>query len=229
MTTKTTAAGVEVLTSGASNTQTSALGAEVLVSLVETKYHTTAAGVEVLVAPIQGTRVASSGAEVLVSLALPSVPIPLASDDPCGLTDPEPYVTPAPPAEVFTPAEAGALGGRRVRLRWEIDDSEQQVELGGVNYRLRVRWIERTRAWYTSLATSEGEPIVEGRRLSPEWSPLFGLLPPIEVPNGVLVVSGAGLYERDDLGRTLHLTYYPPDGFGSGALDPDRVVSVDLE
>ena len=89
-------------------------------------------------------------------------------------------------------------------------DTTISVELDGVVYRLRYLWSGRRRAWFVDLATEDGEPIVQGRRLCPRESPLSGVADD-RAPRGRFIVTGPDGYFQRDLGRSLLLLYVAED------------------
>lgn len=92
------------------------------------------------------------------------------------------------------------------------------VDLDGVRHRLRFRWFDRLGAWYLDLYTADGEPLLEGARLSPGWGPWAGLAR-ADLPAGQLYVRGVDPYTRDALGDAVELVYLTAD-------DVDRLVAA---
>lgn len=85
--------------------------------------------------------------------------------------------------------------------------SRQTVTLEGTQFRVRLTWRHRCRAWYLDLWTLAGTALALGRRLSPDWSPLLGFV--LEGgPDGYLFVRGFDGYERLDLGKGVRLLYF---------------------
>lgn len=99
----------------------------------------------------------------------------------------------------------------------------QTVALGGVDFRVRCTWRERTRAWYLDLYAADGTPLVVGRRLSPGWAPYAGIQT-AGMPDGVVWVRGPNDYARDDLGASLRIAFYGYDELPSVADDTIRIV-----
>jgi hypothetical protein len=91
------------------------------------------------------------------------------------------------------------------------------VSWGARQLRVRQTWRERTGSWYldvydlgdeTGDPTSTGDPIVLGRRISPRFPPLLGLVPE-GLPLDPIPVIDAGIgsdpYQRSDLGEAVRL------------------------
>lgn len=91
------------------------------------------------------------------------------------------------------------------------------VALGGVRYRVRFTWRERVAGWYLDLLTQDGEPVVTGRRIEPQFDTLAGLLPRGR-PDGVLYVRGTALASRMQLGTDVQVYFVP-----TAALPPEEV------
>lgn len=96
-----------------------------------------------------------------------------------------------------------------------------QVSLDGTAYALELRWNERNLGWFLSVATPEGERLVDGVRVVCGIS-LLGRYVDERLPRGVLLAAdttGAALDPgRDDLGGRVVLLYYdgaPPDDSAS--------------
>lgn len=85
--------------------------------------------------------------------------------------------------------------------------SIQTVTLDGVQYRLRLTWRHRCRAWFMDLLALDESPLVLGRRLSAGWAPNVGMVL-TGGPPGLFFVRGGDGYERADLGTNLSLMYY---------------------
>lgn len=85
----------------------------------------------------------------------------------------------------------------------------QTVTLGDRQFRVEMTWRRRCRAWYVSLLTGDEVPLAMGRRLSPGWSPLAGIiLDEALAPDGLFVVRGVDGYAREDLGEALTVAFY---------------------
>jgi len=92
-----------------------------------------------------------------------------------------------------------------------IPSFRQTVALGERTFVVRLTWRARLEGWYLDLSKPDGSPIAVGRRVSPQWGPLIGLLPG-DAPDGVLYVRGpSGGYTRDMLGAEVVLAYYAAD------------------
>jgi len=100
----------------------------------------------------------------------------------------------------------------------------QTVELGGLEYRLRLTYRHRLESWYLDLYERDGTPLALGRRLTPQFGPLLGLSIP-DGPPGKFIVVGDEPYERDDLGDSLLLVYVTPDELPESA---GNVEGVDI-
>lgn len=101
----------------------------------------------------------------------------------------------------------------------------QTVVLLPEQFVVRLVFRQRTGAWYMDLSTVDGVPLVLGRRLSVDWSPLLGLV--IEdAPVGLWFVRGPDRYVREDLGTDLLLIFYLLSDLPAAVVDPDapRVV-----
>lgn len=88
-------------------------------------------------------------------------------------------------------------------------DTTQTVTLGDVQIRVRIYWRERLGAWYVDLLSLDGTAIATGRRVSPGWDMLTGLLSGL--PAGHLFVEGSDPYTREMLGERVNLVYYTAD------------------
>ena len=90
----------------------------------------------------------------------------------------------------------------------ELPAHLQSITLGETQFSLRLTWRERTRAWYVDLLAANGTPIMQGQRVSPGWAIGAGLRP-VGRPDGVLLIRGPAVYNREDLGGTVELVFYP--------------------
>jgi hypothetical protein len=72
-----------------------------------------------------------------------------------------------------------------------------QVALDGVVYEIRLTYRQRTSSWYLDLWDEQGNEIVKGRRLSPNWSPQGGMV--TDGPPGLLVAFGRDPYDRYEI------------------------------
>ncbi len=97
---------------------------------------------------------------------------------------------------------------RRAQLAFAAQPQTRfTLTLDGTRYQFRFTWRVRTAAWYFDMWTQAGVAIVLGRRLSPSYGPLFGVLPP-NAPTGYLFVRGPDPYEQDMLGAEFTVRYY---------------------
>lgn len=89
-------------------------------------------------------------------------------------------------------------------------DRQQETQLEGRRYVLRMRWNERAGAWFLDMHTVAGSPIVLGVRLSLSTQPLAGVLHPDRPPGELVVVdrtdSGVEAAQAD-LGTRVQLFY----------------------
>lgn len=81
------------------------------------------------------------------------------------------------------------------------------ITLGSAQYGLTWTWRARCAAWYLDVVDSGGSAVVLGRRVSPGWDLLHGLLP-VGVPSGYLLVSGPDPYTQDMLGTDVLVVWY---------------------
>lgn len=88
-------------------------------------------------------------------------------------------------------------------------DTTQTVTLGDEQVRIRVYYRARLGAWYVDFLTLDDTAIATGRRVSPGWDLLTGLLG--GVPAGHLFVQGSDPYTREMLGERVNLVYYTAD------------------
>ena len=75
----------------------------------------------------------------------------------------------------------------------EVARYTQSVALDGRDYELGLRWNQREKRWYFSLADQDGTPIVSGRKVVADWDLLRGITTPRRPP-GLLTA-------RDTLGE----------------------------
>lgn len=94
------------------------------------------------------------------------------------------------------------------------------VPLSGVQYEIRLVYRARTASWYLDLRNEEGVPLVLGRRLSPPWSPVTGVI--TDGPPGVILALGADPYDRFE----LELWYFDESEFQPEGED---LLPVELE
>jgi hypothetical protein len=94
------------------------------------------------------------------------------------------------------------------------------MQLGPTKLNLRMTYRERTKSWYLDIYEINGTPVVLGRRLSANWSPIIGYAAIPGLIDGVLYVPGIEGYEQEDLGQTL-LLWYISNQDGLFFLSPD--------
>lgn len=97
--------------------------------------------------------------------------------------------------------------GRIITAYPSVARTIQVVTLGDAQYRLTLTWKGRLKAWYFNLQTLAGVDIVVGRRVSPGYGPLLGLLPE-GAPGGLFFVRGKDGYKRNDIGSNVAIVYY---------------------
>jgi len=85
----------------------------------------------------------------------------------------------------------------------------QSVSLGGVEVQIVTRWAEGPQAWYVSVETGAGEPIISGRRITPAGYVWFEGQDP-RLPPGSLIAVGPDPYRREQLGIDVRLGYLAP-------------------
>jgi hypothetical protein len=102
-----------------------------------------------------------------------------------------------------------------IRCRQDIPDTEQQVVLDGVTYRVRLTWRGYCESWYLDLAAQDTTAILTGVRLE-AGANLLLLADSDLAPPGLLMVVQTGEigdpsndYVRADLGNGLQLVYVP--------------------
>ncbi|OQY32023.1 MAG: hypothetical protein B6241_12415 [Spirochaetaceae bacterium 4572_59] len=45
----------------------------------------------------------------------------------------------------------------------------QKIELGGIFYSLRIRWNTRSESWFLHVFDADGNPLITGKRLVPNY------------------------------------------------------------
>ncbi len=100
--------------------------------------------------------------------------------------------------------------GQIVTTYADLPQHLQSLTLGDTQHRLRLSWQDRTNAWYADLLTLSGTPIFLGQRVSTGWALGLGLTPENR-PAGELFVRGPPEYDREDLGGTVLVVFYPDD------------------
>jgi hypothetical protein len=97
-----------------------------------------------------------------------------------------------------------------IPTRTDLEFYTEQVELGGVVYRLTFAWNLRDSAWYMSIADVDGVAIVSGIRIVVDY-PLLNSVSNADRPTGLLLAidtSGAGLDPGlEDLGDRVLLMH----------------------
>lgn len=86
-----------------------------------------------------------------------------------------------------------------------------EVDLDDVNYSLSFEWNDRDSGWYLSVFSSEGTPLLQGRRVVLGY-PLLNLYSLSGLPSGALIaVDSSGKNEEPgsgDLGERVKLLYF---------------------
>lgn len=98
--------------------------------------------------------------------------------------------------------------GQIVRTFAEQPSFIQSLTLGGAQFRLRLTWKDRLKGWYADLWTLSGTAVLLGQRVSSRWALGLGLNAENR-PEGVFLVRGPDEYERESLGASLKLVFYP--------------------
>lgn len=111
-----------------------------------------------------------------------------------------------------------------------VPSTIQTVTLGEQQYRLRLTWRRRLQGWYMDLYTLAGDPLALGRRLSPGWSPLLGIVLDEETaPDGHFVVRGLDDYLREDLGEGLTLAFYTTEELEAAQAAAEAAAAADRD
>jgi len=106
----------------------------------------------------------------------------------------------------------------------DVDDATQTVTLDDTQYRLRTYWRERLGAWFLDLREADNTEIMLGVRLSPGGDPFAGIQPE-NGPSGSLWCIGPDGYDREDLGDSLQLWYWPSDEIPTASTGWDVTVA----
>jgi hypothetical protein len=83
----------------------------------------------------------------------------------------------------------------------ERGDSSQQVQIGDLNYTLRLWWGQKARTWYMDLSDLDGNPVVVGRPLLSGARPLPGA----SGVEGIVLGVGVDYNTPDALGRDIQV------------------------
>ena len=83
---------------------------------------------------------------------------------------------------------------------------EMFISLDETIYLIRMTWRERTASWYLDMSLEDGTELIRGRRLTPGWGPLLGMMID-SPPNGLFWVLSPDDFEREDLGEVLRLLF----------------------
>lgn len=90
----------------------------------------------------------------------------------------------------------------RLPLVADLPEHSYTIALDGVQYEFRLVYRDRTASWYLDVFDEDGAALMLGRRLSPSFTP-NEVVP--ELPPGVLFVTGADPYARDEI-ELIYLT-----------------------
>lgn len=111
---------------------------------------------------------------------------------------------------------------QRLPITTEIPAQRYSVALDGVQYGVRLVYRERTASWYLDLRDEQGVPLVLGRRLSPGWSPVHGMI--TAGPLGSLFVFGSDPYDRHE----IELYYFTAAELAAVPTDESALLPVEL-
>ena len=89
-----------------------------------------------------------------------------------------------------------------------LQTSVQQVTLGALRVGIGLTYNPRLNGWYMSLFAADGTALFQGRRLSPSFSPSFGLAFSILAFNGMFSTQGIDDYTQAALGSQLTLWWW---------------------
>jgi len=114
-----------------------------------------------------------------------------------------------------------------------IQSSVQTVTLGTKRVGIGMVYNESTAGWYMDLFAADGSALFQGRRLSPSFSPSFGLAFESPAFDGGLTTEGQDGYTQAALGSNLLLWWYSPAELAAlaataAALDPDPTITVEV-
>lgn len=107
------------------------------------------------------------------------------------------------------------MGTFVIPTRTDDEHYEEQVELDGIVYSMKLAWNHRAGAWFVSLSKQDGTPIISGTRVVVDW-PLLHYCSHPDKPAGLLLAldtSGAGADPGlTDLGGRVLLMYQEASG-----------------
>ena len=111
--------------------------------------------------------------------------------------------------------------------------SVQQVTLGTVRVGIGLTFNRNTRGWYMDLFAADGRPLFQGRRLSPSFSPNFGLAFDPADFTGSFTVQGQDGYTQGALGNQLTLWWWSPAELtalaeANAAANPQPALNVEI-
>ena len=109
-----------------------------------------------------------------------------------------------------------------IPLNAELPSYIQTVDLDGERWMMRISWRPRLFAWYCSIYTRNGEPVLLGRPILAGRQLNFSLP---DGPPGVLIGVGADP-TRTSLGIATRLLYYSADELDQLEVEPAFVPSA---
>lgn len=93
----------------------------------------------------------------------------------------------------------------KLPMQHDVDSHEFNDTLDGVSYKIRLTYKDRTCSWYLDVWDENGDAVLRGRRLSPEFSPNGGVT--ALGPPGIFFAVGQDPYDRYE----VSLWYMPKD------------------
>lgn len=111
---------------------------------------------------------------------------------------------------------------QKLPIYTDVPSHRYRIALDGVQYELRLTYRDRTASWYLDLWDEDGGALLLGRRLSPGWSPNFGVL--TGGPPGLLLVLGADPYPRGE----IELWYYTAEEVEAARPADGELLPVEL-
>lgn len=85
----------------------------------------------------------------------------------------------------------------KLTISYENPSHRYTTPLEGVQYEFRLTYRDRTASWYLDMWDAQGNLLLAGRRLSPNWSPQRGMI--TNGPPGGLFAVGSDPYARDEI------------------------------
>lgn len=105
----------------------------------------------------------------------------------------------------------------------DVPSHRYTVTLDGVQYEVRLVYRARTASWYIDLLDEDGVELVLGRRLSPSWSPVSGVI--TDGPPGKIVAFGDDPYDRFE----IELWYFTAAEIEAAELEAASVATLPIE